>query len=591
MNRITNTAEGEESRTRLLVLSAILGAVAAFVLFVLFLQTAAVSLTRLGIAAISFVAISAGHYWLAGKWLVNRNRPVRRAAAFGLVLTAIFLPLLYPAPPFPLSPLLRPWGDLAVQFEVPSGSGPLLLPQDGVRLLLDKEVLGASAFNLVGSWKKTPSGLQLATGATGALQWTGTVPDTITLAIQPPSVDCTLTVYWNNIRTSAQLHAGDGSPILIVEKVPVPWGYSVALFISAFILLAWMLTVLGVLFERCLASAANITSREIYIWAIVVVSVILAALTVKLQVDSLSGGVQNLTTVQLTRHMNVLEGHAPNPWQYRVLSEWIAEFFIRVSSLLSIPDAVAVGFIALRVGQNIAIFLLAFALYKKLSGSGLMSLVGILILAASMTNAYYDNDLAFNTYFDVAFYLLAALLLLSHRYSAVVILAVIAALNRETGGIIPFLMAAAILEGDARPKLRKLAPALLALALFAAVFFVLRWVYPARPIYIPYKHPPGVPLLLYNVTRQFTWDQLWRTLGLAPLLGLVSLPAWPRLWKWFFIILCPIWFLIHAFAAVMAETRLFLVPQALIFIPGVLFLLGWLADSENKATSFPSLKV
>ncbi len=574
-------------RTRLLLSSALIGAAAAFVLFVLFLQTDAVSLVRLGIAAILFLAITAAHYWLASRWLAKPGMPIARAAAFGLLLTAVFLPLLLPPPSFPLSPLLRPWADLAVQFEVPAGTTPLVLPQNSVKLIMGKDVLGESAFQIVGNWKKTSTGLQLAPGATGSLQWTGTVPDTVTLAMQPPAVDCTLTVYWNNIRTSVQLKAGGGAQLLIVEKTPVPWGYALVLFLGVFILLARAATLLALLLAQRVAALEQIASGKVFLWSIVILSLLLAALTVYLQVESLDGGVRYVATTQLSRHANVLAGRAPNPWQYRVLSEWIAELFVRIAGLLSIGSEVAVGFIALRLVQNAAIFLLAFALYRKLSGSSLLGLLGILLLAASMANAYYDNDLSFNTYFDVLFYLLAAWLLIARRYYAVVILALFAALNRETSGIIPFLMAATILDERARPALRKLAPALLALVLFAVVFLVLRWLYPGRPLYIPYKHPPGVPLLLYNVTRQFTWEQLWRTLGLAPLLGLAFLPTWPRLWKWYFLILCPTWFIIHSFASVMAETRLFLVPLALIFIPGVLFAFSWLARSEH--TGIPSL--
>lgn len=588
MNLETAGAESKEAATaRLLLLSALVGAAAAYAIFVLFLQTAVVSLVRLGMAIIILAGISVVHYWFASRWLHRRLRApsanATLAVAFALVLTSVFLPLLYGTPAFPLSPLLRPWADLAVQFEVPGSSAPLLLPQDSVRLVLDREVLNAGAFNLVGNWEKSGADLRLQAGTTGSLQWTGTVPDTITLAIEPPATDCALTIYWNNIRTSSRLHAGDPQ-VLIVEKSSLPWGYSLLLFLSIFVLVTWILSVLGILLAGRVRALERLTTTRDLFWVIVVLSVGLGALTVKLQIDSLNGGMQYLTTTQLVRHTNVLQGRAPDPWQYRVLSEWIAELSVRLARLISAPNAIAIGFIALRFLQNLAIFLLAFALYKTLSRSNLLAVLGILLLAGSMANAYYDNDLAFNTYFDVTFYLLCGLLLLSRKHWTVVILALFAALNRETSGLIPFLMAAAILEENDRPGFRRLAPALVASVLFVGVFFGLRWLYPDRPLYVPYKHPPGPPLFLYNVTRLFTWDQLWRTLGLAPLLSLASLPLWPRLWKWFFLILCPIWFVIHSFASVMAETRLFLVPQSLIFIPGALFLLGSLADPRHIAS-------
>ena len=36
----------------------------------------------------------------------------------------------------------------------------------------------------------------------------------------------------------------------------------------------------------------------------------------------------------------------------------------------------------------------------------------------------------------------------------------------------------------------------------------------------------------------------------------------------------PLWLVVHSLAAVLAEARLLLVPQALVFIPGALFALG-----------------
>jgi len=68
------------------------------------------------------------------------------------------------------------------------------------------------------------------------------------------------------------------------------------------------------------------------------------------------------------------------------------------------------------------------------------------LLAFSIKNGFYDNDLSFNTYFDVIFYLSAVLLILKRRYFWVVLLMIPAALNRETSGAIPLLMLCALLD-------------------------------------------------------------------------------------------------------------------------------------------------
>jgi hypothetical protein len=91
--------------------------------------------------------------------------------------------------------------------------------------------------------------------------------------------------------------------------------------------------------------------------------------------------------------------------------------------------------------------------------------------------------------------------------------------------------------------------------------------------------------LLYNLTRTFTWEQLFHTLGFAPLLGLAFFFVWPSLWQRFFLVLVPLWFGIHAFLSVMGETRLFFVPQAIIFIPTVLFVFEYLRNLEYSKNS------
>ena len=145
---------------------------------------------------------------------------------------------------------------------------------------------------------------------------------------------------------------------------------------------------------------------------ILLLALILAVVTVKLQLDSLHGGMSFLYSGQLQRHDDVLTGQAPNPWQYRVLSEIVVEGFIDLFRFLRVQDPISFGFIVFRLLQNIAIFLLAFALYRQTSTSKLLPFIGIVLLACTIKNGFYDNDLSFNTYFDVIFYLAAVLLIL-----------------------------------------------------------------------------------------------------------------------------------------------------------------------------------
>jgi hypothetical protein len=90
---------------------------------------------------------------------------------------------------------------------------------------------------------------------------------------------------------------------------------------------------------------------------------------------------------------------------------------------------------------------------------------------------------------------------------------------------------------------------------------------------MPYGHSMGLDLLQYNLFRGITWAQLFATLSILPVLALLGYQKWPPALAVFFWVIVPVWFLIHPFTSVMAETRVFLVPQALVFIPGALFLL------------------
>ncbi len=568
----------------LIILSLLIGLSSAFLIFVFFLQTTVVSGSRLALASAAAVLISGLNFWVSQKWvargLVEVSTLNQKLFVVCVILPAIFLPLYYVTPAYPQSPLLRPWTDLVVQFGPSTDSGPISLTKDDIKLIMDQDVVNTDAFLQTGDWQSNPNGLSLSPGSTGALQWTNPAGPSISLTILPPSFNGPLVLFWDGSRTTVQIHQGSQQPIVLARKFSFPWGTNLLLFLSEYVLISWA-GVLLLVFLRPRFGYLERFGRWRYFYILIFVFTIpLTILTVKLQIDGLQGGLKYLSEVQLARHTAVLTGQAPDPWQYRVLSEVIAEAIIRAYQLFPIQNAYIPAFITFRLLQNAAIFLLALTLYKKITNSNLLALLAILILASGMKNAFYDNDLSFNTYFDIIFYILSALLLLARNYYAVVIVMIFAALNRETSGVIPFLMAATIMD-ESRPLLRKSVPVLLSVGIFAIIFIGLRILNPDRPLYIPFKHLPGFPLLLYNLTRQFSWNQLFGTLGLIPFLGMFYFFTWPRLWQRFFLILVPVWFAIHLFASVIDETRLFLVPQALIFIPGILFAMQYLLSSKQ----------
>lgn len=278
--------------------------------------------------------------------------------------------------------------------------------------------------------------------------------------------------------------------------------------------------------------------------------------------------------LQIQRHNDVLQGSAPNPWQYRILADYLVEGVIQLFKNLDVSHPVGSAFIAFRFVQNVLIFWLAYSYYRKLTLPPAHALVGMAVLAWGMTYATYDSDLQFNTYFDMIFYLLAGLLILAKRPLWMIPLMVLAALNRETSGLIPFLVLALILPWNASANNRKIIlPAVAGLVIFAIIFAGLRLMYPNQPISVPHGQHMGLELLRYNLFRALTWTQLFATVSIVPALALLAYRKWPAPLQVFFWVLIPVWMLIHPFTSVMAETRVFLVPQVLILIPGALFLL------------------
>ena len=64
---------------------------------------------------------------------------------------------------------------------------------------------------------------------------------------------------------------------------------------------------------------------------------------------------------------------------------------------------------------------------------------------------------------------------------------------------------------------------------------------------------------------------------------MIGYRKWPLELRAFFWVIVPVWFLVHAFGSVMAETRLLLVPQAMVFIPGALLCLAHQVHAPDYA--------
>jgi hypothetical protein len=545
-----------------------------FSIFVLFLQTSVISSLRLLVAGLIFTVSAASSLWILGCFVIPRIDGMKNKQLIILtanLLPALFLPFYYVAPDFPVSPLLREQTDIAVQFKLTNSSQTLDFPSEDVRLVVGENVFGLRSF-------KTESGAKLgdqfvmSAGGSELFRWQGPVDSLVILNITVPPADGTINVYWDRDRTVYQLSQNMPTQIVMRHKVETPVALSVLLFIAEYHVLVYLFLILAVLLRNVLPKFEILLHNKRSTRLLVICAIVLGIITVRLQIADIVNGLGPWNIVQLDRHTDVLHGTAPNPWQYRVLSEWVAEGFVKLFGFLSPHSAVIFGFLTFRLLQNTLIFIFAFVLYKRLGGSHILALLGIALLASAMKNTLYDSDLSFNTYFDLLFYLLAVLLFWERKYNWIIALTVFAALNRETSGLIPFLSLSAAWTDAALSRSKKILFAFASFGVWALVFVGLRVLYPDRPLSIPYGQTPGYPLLVYNLTRSITWTALFHTFGFMPVLGLFTFFAWHPYWKRFFFIMIPAWFVIHAFASIMAETRLFLVPLAIIFIPATLLL-------------------
>lgn len=289
---------------------------------------------------------------------------------------------------------------------------------------------------------------------------------------------------------------------------------------------------------------------------------------------------------QKLRHENFLKGESDffNPWQYRVLSPYLLEgtIYLWDRSIAGIgarlPHTVReyFPFLFLRFIQNIVIFFAAFAFYKAIGiKNKTLILTGILLLGYNMSNSTYGSDLSINTYFDVLFYLLSGYVILQRKNIWIIPLTFVAALNRETSAFIPlmFLLFNLDFRNLRFPSKNVLTIFSISVLLFVSVYIGTRWIYGLREyqgindINTPWE------FLWFNLTYGAFYPEMFGVLGFGFVVALLRYNYWSHALKLFFWLIVPFWFGFHLIMSQAMETRLFLVPQALIFVPALLYVI------------------
>ncbi len=266
-----------------------------------------------------------------------------------------------------------------------------------------------------------------------------------------------------------------------------------------------------------------------------------------------------------------------NPWQYRALCPLILEGAYQTLHWFDpgrpMEKAYELIFRRFRWTEHLLIYLLLWDYLKQLRIGKELRVVALMVACWTMGNAVLDSDYSLNTYMDVIVYLAAGVLILRRiNWLWFLPLTLIAALNRETSIFLIFMPA--ILVWDWKRPFRLPKPIwfqVIACGLiFLGVYLGVRFYFGFRN-YTPLPDSTvGPTMLFYNLFGKFAnkaWMELIGTFG-------VMLPA--AIWGWkycdeplrrWFLLIVPVWFVIHLMMAYAHEARVFLVPTFLLFLP------------------------
>lgn len=328
------------------------------------------------------------------------------------------------------------------------------------------------------------------------------------------------------------------------------------------------------------------------------------------------------TTYQ--RHIALIEGRSEyyNPWQYRMLCPLVIEGLMWVYNhtvdkiypveeklnlqfeQTSEPTAETKEFINIlqtkgalkymlvflffRFCLNFLVFTLAFCLWRYFVSNNWLIFLGLMFLSLAMGNAVIASDLTFNTYLDNVFYLLAACMIVYKSNRAWFIpLTVFAAFNRETAMLIPGLYFISqcnfnnfrIRDMNVRnigfPPLKIWLFTGFLFVVFISIFISLRLYYGYAEPQI-WKVASGWPMIKLNLASAVAAKAYFEMIGVfavIPFIILYTFNRYPVLLRTWFIVLVPIWFAVHIYSVVIYQTRLFLVPVILVFLPMLLWLI------------------
>jgi hypothetical protein len=324
------------------------------------------------------------------------------------------------------------------------------------------------------------------------------------------------------------------------------------------------------------------------------------------------------------RHIALVEGRSEyfNPWQYRMLCPVIIEGMMWVYNhtidkiypveeklnfqfqqtseptpetkeffeLLQTKGAVKymIVFLFFRFCLNFFVFVFSFCLWSYFIKNHWLIFLAQMFLSLAMGNAVIASDLTFNTYLDNVFYLLAACMIVYRKNPYwFVPLIIFAAFNRETAMLIPalyfvsqinfsnFSTSAFSVKNIVLPKTNVWVLTCLMYVLFISIFAGVRMYYGYVAPQV-WKVPTGLPMIKLNLASAVAGKAYFEMIGVFSVIPFIILYTFKRhllLLRVWFITIVPLWFAVHIYSVVIYQTRLFLVPTILVFIPMMLWLI------------------
>jgi hypothetical protein len=288
--------------------------------------------------------------------------------------------------------------------------------------------------------------------------------------------------------------------------------------------------------------------------ALAVVVIVVCATQVTLRSEDPNG-------TALASVSNVLANTGGDLNQYRPLTAYLAVGLQTLFGLSAPP------FEAMRFVQCLLLFGLAYVYYGQLGIQPPWRLAGIGLLTGLISlqlGTLGPNGYSLDRLFDAIFYLLAGILVLSHRAVWIPALIAVAIANRETAVFMPTLILARSWFTSRRPMVI----AAVSWAVAASVYLAIHLYYGPHPRTEDSYFGPG--MFLHSLSMPGQTAFFLAAITILPLLAVLVLDDVDAYLRRLFWMVVPLWFAIHIWAARLGEGLMYLAPLALIGVPLVL---------------------